>query len=773
MKTILFIIVLFSSRILFSQIGMGKWRIHASSSKAIDIAVSDQFVYTAFEKGILKVDLLNNFENTVMDVMNGLSDVEISCIYWDKIDNSLFIGYENGNIDKVKNDIVFNIPAIKLANVASSKRVNRFERIGNYIFVATDFALIELNPAKNEVRETYYPTNGNEKILDIANIGDTIFALSPSRLLRGVSSNPILSDPSQWQVDSRISVLNEYQYKEVEVADNKLFIVFKHDEYGKDSLFYLSNSGKVLVSNNEFPLAINSISKLDENQIAMNCQEFIIVYNTINSDVVKSYKSINIGASMSISRSFKSGDGLWAADRSNCLYLFPTEFSFKNFRANGPYNNFFYSMDYANGKMGFASGYMMATSPAFSKNGIHFFENETWSFVDNYQQPCWNGKYIWDFLDISINPLNHQEYAVCTPSEIPVTVFNPTCNNYIDSNSTLELMSEESSWYWISDVCYDDDGNLWCLNGFTDNPLNVLDKNKNWKNFYCGFEARNKRTQKMIIDFNNLIWFSVKDQGLFGYNHNGTIEDESDDQFKQITSGAFTGDLPSSNVTAIAADFNGEIWIGTDAGFAILYNATNVFAANSGDYNAQRIKINFEGNVEYLLGSTHITDIEVDGGNRKWMATANSGLILLSADGNEILETLTMENSPLISNVIYDIKLNQETGELFIITDRGLVSYRTDASYEDPNYESTIVFPNPVRPNFFGPVTIQGIRYDSDVKITDVAGNLVFKTTSNGGTATWDCKTLNGQKVASGVYFIWTATNEGKDKKVGKVLVIN
>jgi flagellar hook assembly protein FlgD len=123
--------------------------------------------------------------------------------------------------------------------------------------------------------------------------------------------------------------------------------------------------------------------------------------------------------------------------------------------------------------------------------------------------------------------------------------------------------------------------------------------------------------------------------------------------------------------------------------------------------------------------------------------------------------------------VIYDIKLDQTTGELFIITDKGLVSYRTTATYEDPEYASTTVFPNPVRPTYFGPVTIQGIRYNSDVKITDVAGNLVYKTVSNGGTATWDCKNLNGERVATGVYLIWTGMNEGKGKKVGKVLVVN
>ena len=182
--------------------------------------------------------------------------------------------------------------------------------------------------------------------------------------------------------------------------------------------------------------------------------------------------------------------------------------------------------------------------------------------------------------------------------------------------------------------------------------------------------------------------------------------------------------------------------------------------------------MSFEGNVEYVLGNTHITDIEVDGGNRKWISTLNAGILLLSPDGSEILEQFTTENSPLISNNIFDLKLDQSNGELYIITDKGLISYRSDASYEDPTYDGFVVFPNPVRPGFSGPVTIQGIRYNSDVKITDASGNLVYKTTSNGGTATWNCKAINGEPVTTGVYFIWTATNVGKDKKVGKVLII-
>jgi flagellar hook assembly protein FlgD len=122
---------------------------------------------------------------------------------------------------------------------------------------------------------------------------------------------------------------------------------------------------------------------------------------------------------------------------------------------------------------------------------------------------------------------------------------------------------------------------------------------------------------------------------------------------------------------------------------------------------------------------------------------------------------------------VLDLEIDHNTGEMFIITDIGMMSYRTDATYEDTEYSNVTVFPNPARPEYSGPITIQGIQYDSDVKITDIAGNLVYKTTSNGGTATWDGKTLIGERVATGVYLIWTASNVGKGRKVGKVLVVN
>ncbi len=754
-----------------AQIGMGQWRMHVASGQAIDVALVDNTVFTAFKNGVYIYNSETEEEELLTDI-NGLSDIDVSAIYYDSVEGVVLVGYENGNIDKITSDNIYNIPAIKLAQIPNSKRINRFERSGDYIYVATDFCISKLDINKDEIKDTYYPTNGNEAILDISFSEDTIFALSSNKLKYGLLSNPALPDESQWQIDFRLPLITENSYTEIELFQNKQMVLFKKDGYGMDSVFYLNDTGLDLLTNTPFSLEINSINTLNDTSFAVNMDGAIYIYDGMLTNTA-SYNSGNMFIWISPLRTAMNSQGIWSADKTKGLFLFTSGIGYKRYPIVGPFNSDFYSMDWQDDKLAIASGRLNGKLPSFSRNGVHLFENESWDFHNITNVQAWEDKNIWDFIDVAVNPSNTAEVAVASYSEEPLSIFNnDSVTLYNDLNSTLEFTESGNGWSLVSSVSYDPDGNLWALNGYTDKPLNVRDANGDWMNFDCGGSARNIYTKKMIIDFNDQVWFASENKGLFGYNHNGSINNSNDDQYVQLTSGTNSGNLPSDNVTAIAADFDGEIWIGTDAGFAILYNASNAFGATPGDYDAQRVKVSFEGNVEYVLGSTHITDIEVDGGNRKWMATANAGILLLSADGSEILEQFTVENSPLISNNIFDLKLDQSNGELYIITDKGLVSYRSDASYEDPTYEGFVVFPNPVRPNFSGPVTIQGIRYDSDVKITDAAGNLVYKTTSNGGTATWNCNAINGEPVVTGVYFIWTATNAGKDKKVGKVLVI-
>ena len=771
-KTFMLVLTLLVGNYFWAQIGMSQWRLHVASGKAIDIVRAENTIFTAYTNGLHVLNRDNEQEELLTDV-NGLSDIEISCLYYDSIAACVLVGYSNGNIDKITASTIYNIPAIKLAQVPNSKRINRFVRNGDYVYVATDFCVTKLDLNKDEIKDTYYPTNGNEAILDLSFSADTIFALSSDRLKYGIIDNPALPDVSQWQVDLRFPIQFENSYAEIEQFENKQFILLKSPIYGQDSVFYLENNVKTWLTNSPYSLEINSINILDDTTFAVNIDGGIYIYNSELTNPL-SYNSNNFNIWISPVRSIRSSEGIWSADQINGLHLYPSGIGYKAFPVVGPYNNNFYAMDWQNNTLAIASGRLLGKLPSFSSNGIHVFRDEAWGFKNIQSVPQWQDQNIWDFIDISVNPNDPLEYAVASYSEKPLTIFSSdTVEVFDDTNSSLSFTGISNGWSLASDVCFDTQDNLWVLNGYTEQPLNVRQQDGSWMNFDCGSSARNIYTTKMIIDFNDNIWFASEDHGMFGYNHNNTIDEPNDDESVHISTGINSGNLPSSNVTALAADFDGEIWVGTDAGFAILYNASNTFDGNQGDYDVQRVKVTFEGNVEYVLGNTHITDIEVDGGNRKWIATANAGILLLSADGSEILEQHTTDNSPLVSNNIFDLKLDQNSGELFIITDNGLISYRSDASYEDPTYETYNVFPNPVRPNYSGPVTIQGIRYNSDVKITDAAGNLVYKTTSNGGTAAWNCRALNGQRVASGVYYIWTATNVGKDKKVGKVLIMN
>lgn len=774
MRILSFILIVFLSLSTKSQIGTGEWRFHSTTKAAIDIVATEEYIYTAFENG-LSVLKVSDKSQELLNVLNGLSDIEISCLYYDYQDESLYLGYKNGNIDRLKNGKIYNIPALALASVSNSKRINRFEKQGNFIYAACDFAVLKIDPVKNEIKDTYYPTNSLEPVNDICFKGDSIFALSPTKLLVGVIINPALADPSQWNIDSRLLPQNGVTNKEIENFNDNIVVLMQIEGSAADSVVKLTPTGREVISSFPWQAKINSINVLNNGKLSFNVNGAYVELDQ-NFNEVLFYGSGTFNQEFLVSRSSSNSTGIWISDLNLGLVWFPSNyFSYDVFTGVGSKNKYFYSMDSHDGKLAIASGYLVGKLPGFSRNGIHFFENENWQLTDVFNQDCWDGLDVFDFIDVSINPKSTEEYAACTYSEVPLTIFNNNQGEvFTENNSTLKSTSVGNGWSLVSDVCYDEKGNLWCLNGYCDRPLNVRSaEDSSWINFDLGFAAKNKYTKKMIIDFDGNIWCATDNAGLFGYNTNGTLSNSTDDKRINLKSGETYGNLPSENITAIAADFEGEIWIGTDAGFAILYNSNSSFTANPGEYDAQRVKVQFEGNVEYVLGSTHITDIEVDGGNRKWIATANAGILLLSPDGSEIIEQHTTENSPLISDIIYDLKLDQTTGELFIITDKGLVSYRTNSTYEDPEYINTTVFPNPVRPSHQGPVTIQGIRYNSDVKVTDIAGNLVFKTTSNGGTATWDCKNLNGERVATGVYLIWTAMNDGKDKKVGKVLVVN
>ncbi|HOD10596.1 MAG TPA: T9SS type A sorting domain-containing protein, partial [Flavobacterium sp.] len=230
------------------------------------------------------------------------------------------------------------------------------------------------------------------------------------------------------------------------------------------------------------------------------------------------------------------------------------------------------------------------------------------------------------------------------------------------------------------------------------------------------------------------------------------------------------GNLPSKNVQALAIDNRNQVWIGTTMGLRVLSSISSY--NNEGQMNTNRIVIQ-DGDIgQELLFEQFITDIDVDGSNRKWIGTADSGVFLFSPNGQETIYHFTTDNSPLPSNTINEIAINATTGEVFFATDRGMISFQGTSTKPADDLKNVYVYPNPVRPEFVGTVKIAGLISKATIKITDIEGNLVHETTSEGGTIEWDTTAFGKYKVASGVYMIFISAEDGSETTVKKVMII-
>jgi ligand-binding sensor domain-containing protein len=268
---------------------------------------------------------------------------------------------------------------------------------------------------------------------------------------------------------------------------------------------------------------------------------------------------------------------------------------------------------------------------------------------------------------------------------------------------------------------------------------------------------------RMVIDKNGTKWITTSRDGVIGFNENGTI-------FKKITLGSDLGNLPSSDARAVIVDNRNQLWIGTAKGLRIVPNIT-AFQTEA-QINSSSIIIKDDNLAQELLFEQFITDIEVDGANNKWIGTADSGVFLVSPNGQETKYHFTTSNSPLPSNNINDIDINSATAEVFIATDKGMVSFKGVATGASEDLANVFVYPNPVRPQYEGTVKVSGLLTKATIKITDITGNLVYETTSEGGTIEWDTTAFGKYKVASGVYMIFISAEDGIETKVKKVMII-
>ncbi|MFV7235212.1 T9SS type A sorting domain-containing protein [Flavobacterium sp. ZB4R12] len=299
-----------------------------------------------------------------------------------------------------------------------------------------------------------------------------------------------------------------------------------------------------------------------------------------------------------------------------------------------------------------------------------------------------------------------------------------------------------------------------------ENGLKVLKSDGQWQSYAMDTildSAIDNNFGTIAIDKNGTKWLSTSSDGVIGFN-------ESGNKFKKITTGPDTGNLPIADVRTVAVDTRNQLWIGTTKGLRVL---SNVGSFQTEDKLTANPIIILEDNLaQELLYEQFITDIAVDGANNKWIGTADSGVFLVSPNGQETKYHFTINNSPLPSNDINDIDINSTTGEVFIATAKGLVSFKGVSTAANDDLSNAYVYPNPVRPEYQGTVKIAGLLDKANIKITDIEGNLVYETTSEGGTIEWDTTAFGKHKVASGVYMIFISAQDGVETKVKKVMII-
>ena len=407
---------------------------------------------------------------------------------------------------------------------------------------------------------------------------------------------------------------------------------------------------------------------------------------------------------------------------------------------------------------------------------VSSFLDENWFTYNSSNTPAMDT--LRDIVSIAVDPLNTKRvYAGTWYRGLLEFNNNELTQIYDSTNSSLRfIIVEGSPVIKIGGLYFDDNNNLWVTNSGAYNILSVRMPDGTsegyWQSFYLGSSSSGKDVGKIIIDSYNQKWILMReDHSIIVFNDNNTITNTNDDQAKKIGSGQGNGNIPGNKVYSIAVDLDGEVWIGTDKGVAVFYSPENVFTDY--DYDAQQILVEQDGYVQHLLEFETVTAIAVDGANNKWMGTDKAGVFLLSDDGTEEIHHFTENNSPLLSNSVTSIVINDNTGEIFFGTANGIISYKGIATSGEEKFKDVYAYPNPVREGYSGVIAIKGLVKNADIKITNISGTLTYETKAEGGQAIWNGRNFNGDKAHSGVYLVFASNEDGTETLVTKILFIN
>lgn len=752
--------VLLIGQDLIAQVPVQSWRSHLPMSRFDWVGQLDGRLFAANRFGVISYDEEEGSVESLTKT-NVLTETDLSCFSCSLDEGICVIGYENGNLDFLDADMhLTNQPAILNANIVGDKAVREVFFKEGIAYLLTGIGVLEIDLASFNVQE-YGALRFNDENVEIMSgiiQDDTLMVSSPQGVFRTLIST-LFEDQSLTQVSFNAE---PELVRSFFTINGRIHAIYSQGN-SLDTLL-IENNGSLIQRSELAGSFLRQFTQRGDKLIGVLYDE-VVEYDANFSRIrnIYTYSAESGGIEPSSILFDAASDDILIADRRYGLVRssFDDQFNSQVINISSPRTGVISVLDSDDELIYALPG---GNDFTFNQPYVYRFEEEEWTsslyYLDtnnsirNTSSIVRSGDKTYIGYDGSGLMILDGEGAVVA--------------HYDEVNSQIE--DDKDGYYGIRGLELDDDGNLWMLNSRATSTLSILDPDENW--YTISLEGFPKPIADNFIRHSSGIFvFSLKEDGLICYDPGDDPLDLSDDEFVHLTSSPSSGNLPNNTINCLVEDRDGELWIGSDEGIAVLYSLPSVF--NAGGENAQRIIVNQDGYNGYLFESDAVIAIEVDGANRKWVAPRGAGLFLISADGQEQIVRYTEDDSPLLNDNISDLTMHPETGELFIATESGLQSLQTDATEPETAISSIRVFPNPVKPGYNGLISFSGLTDEAYVRVTDVSGNLVFETESKGGTAVWDGKDRGGSKVTSGIYLIHAGQRNGAGGSLSRLMILN
>ena len=775
----------------YSQDFSALWQGHFSYNTIVDVVKGENKIYAAAENAIFEYDDFSGEINTITTV-EGLSGATITTIYYSDVYQSLIIGYETGLIEvysEAETSVLRVVDILEKQNINPvNKRINHFYEDDGLIYISTDYGISVYDLERLEFGDTYFLGNGGTQITvkQVSILNNEIYAacLDENGIKKASLSNPNLIDFQQWQT------LITGNYYSMNALGNSLYSV------RSNTSLYRINGASITALFNLPQLPLDA--EVSGDNLIFSTTNAVYVYDE-NALLVTSFQP-TADFDTRFTSATLLGDFMYIGTTDLGVLRSPLSntTAYLEIKPNGPLFNSAFRLNADSETVWTSFGdYTASINPSpLRERGLSYYRDEQWNNI-----PFENVLGAKNLSEISVNIFNPNQVFISAVQDgiLEINNFEPTIL-YNDTNSGLESLilpgSPDFKSIRVTDSKFDSNGLLWSVTSRVDRALKSYNPiTGNWQGYSFSSLIENPLLDELgffeiEIDANGTKWIGSYTNGLLAYN-----ETIGTNPLRNIN-GESRNVPPFARFTALALDNRNQLWIGTTRGLRVLFNTAGFYSNPNPTLN--QIIILEDGIPKELLEGQSINDIEVDGSNNKWIATADSGVFYFSADGQTTIYHFTEDNSPLPSNRINDIALDLTNGLVYMATSRGLVSFKAGSSKVQETLENAFVYPNPVRPEYdilgFNDlndinkgVKIKGLTDNVNIKITDIEGNLVAEAQSNinqrssntrynfaidGGTAIWNGKNLGNSVVRTGVYLVLISDLESFESKVLKVLIV-